>query len=315
MTAPAFPVISGADARLLRLATHASVAVAAVLIALKFGAWVLTDSVAILSSLVDSVLDSMASVVNLIAVRQALAPADAEHRFGHGKAESIAGLGQAAFVAGSAVFVLVEAVSRLVAPHAIGYGTVGLAVMAISMVLTLALVRFQIQVVRRTGSTAISADSLHYRADILVNAGIIGSLGVSFYVGVTWIDPLVALVISGYILYSAWAIARASLDALMDREFPDTDRQRILDIVAAHTQVKGVHDLRTRRSGLQPFIQFHLELDGSMTLHDAHIVSDQVEAEVMAAFPGAEVIIHQDPHGIAEPMPEYAREDTATDGS
>ena len=312
MIAPASPVIGAADARLLRLATHASVAVAAVLIALKFGAWVLTDSVAILSSLVDSVLDSLASMVNLIAVRQALAPADAEHRFGHGKAESIAGLGQAAFVAGSALFVLVEAVARLVDPHPIGYGTVGLAVMAISMVLTLALVRFQLHVVRRTGSTAISADSLHYRADILVNGGIIASLGVSVYVGVTWIDPLVALVIAGYILYSAWAIARGALDALMDREFPAADRQRILDIIAAHTQVKGVHDLRTRRSGLQPFIQFHLELDGSMTLHDAHIVSDQVEAEVRAAFPGAEVIIHQDPHGIAEPMPAYAREDTAT---
>jgi ferrous-iron efflux pump FieF len=246
--APASPVLSSKDARLLRLATHASVTVAAVLIALKLGAWVLTDSVAILSSLVDSVLDSLASLVNLIAVRQALAPADAEHRFGHGKAESIAGLGQAAFVAGSALFVLVEAVARLVEPHPIGYGAVGLGVMVISMVLTLALVRFQLHVVRRTGSTAISADSLHYRADILVNAGIIGSLGVSVYVGMTWIDPLVALVIAGYILYSAWAIAREALDALMDREFPDADRQRILDIIAAHTQVKGVHDLRTRVS-------------------------------------------------------------------
>ncbi|HEX9648330.1 MAG TPA: cation diffusion facilitator family transporter [Alphaproteobacteria bacterium] len=309
MSAPASAPIGREDARLLRLATHASVAVAATLIVLKFGAWVLTDSVAILSSLVDSVLDSFASLVNLFAVRQALTPADPEHRFGHGKAESIAGLGQAAFIAGSALFVLVEAVARLVTPHPLGYGPVGLAVMVISIVLTFALVRFQMHVVRRTGSTAISADSLHYRSDLLVNGGIIASLGVSVYVGVPWVDPLVAIAIAGYIVYSAWAIAREALDALMDREFPDHDRQRILDIVAAHVQVKGIHDLRTRRSGLQPFVQLHLELDGSITLNDAHIISDQVEAEIMAAFPGAEVIIHQDPHGIPETMPAYARED------
>ena len=294
--------------RLMRLATTASVSVAGVLVALKLGAWFATDSLAILSSLVDSILDSLASLINLLAVRAALTPADREHRFGHGKAESIAGLGQAAFIAGSSVFLMIASVARLVTPRPIAYGEAGIAVMVISIVITFVLVRFQIYVVRKTNSTAIKADSLHYRADLLVNGGIIASLGASAFLGIAWVDPLVAIAIAAYILHSARAIAREALSALMDHEFSLDDRRRILAIAAAHPEVKGVHDLRTRRSGLQPFIQLHLEVDGSMTLHDAHIISDQVEAEIMIAFPNAEVIIHQDPDDIVERMPYFARE-------
>ncbi len=296
-----------AKARLMRLATWASVSVAGVLICIKLAAWVATDSVSVLSSLVDSSLDAIASIVNLVAVRQALTPADAEHRFGHGKAESIAALGQSAFVAGSALFLIVESISRLINPRAIAHGDAGIAVILVSIVLTFGLVRFQKHVVQHTGSTAIGADSLHYRADLMVNLAIVGGLLLTTRLDLAWIDPVVAILIAGYILHSAWAIMRPALDGLMDREFPDADRRRIIAIASAHEQVKGVHDLRTRRSGLQPFVQLHLELDGAMTLHDAHIVSDQVEAEIVAAFPGAEVIIHQDPEGIAESMPGYAR--------
>jgi ferrous-iron efflux pump FieF len=294
--------------RLMRFATNASVSVAGMLVALKLGAWIATDSLAILSSLVDSVLDTLASLINLLAVRTALAPADREHRFGYGKAESIAGLGQAAFIGGSAVFLVIASVARLVTPRPIAYGEAGIAVMVLSIVITLGLVRYQIYVVRKTGSTAIKADSLHYRADILVNTGIIASLGVSAFLDIAWVDPLAAIVIALYILRTAWEIAREALNGLMDREFSPEDRERILTIAAAHAQVKGVHDLRTRRSGVQPFVQLHLELVGSMTLHDAHIISDQVEAEIMSAFPTAEVIIHQDPDDIVERMPYFARE-------
>jgi len=297
----------GANARLMRLATYASVSVAAFLIVIKLAAWLATDSVSVLSSLVDSVLDSIASLINLFAVRHALTPADREHRFGHGKAESIAGLGQAAFIAGSAAFLIFESVRRFVTPQEISHGTIGIGVMAVSIVLTFLLVRYQMRVVRQTGSTAISADSLHYRGDLLVNAAIIVSLILSTRLAMTWVDPAIAIGIAVYILYNAWLVAREALNALMDREFPDGDRQRILGIARAHPQVKGAHDLRTRRSGVQPFIQLHLELDGAMTLHDAHIISDQVEADIIAAFPGAEVIIHQDPEGLAEPMPTFAR--------
>jgi len=299
--------MSDRHARLMRTATYASVTVATILIVLKLGAWLMTSSVVILSSLIDSVLDAFASVINLVAVRHALAPADEEHRFGHGKAESIAGLGQAAFIAGSAVFLIFEASARLITPQAVSHGDIGIGVMVVSVLLTVGLVAFQMHVVKKTGSTAIGADSLHYRADLLVNLAIIGSLASSTFGGVGWMDPVVAMLIAVYILYGAAGIGRRSLDALMDREFLDEDRQRILDIALNHKGVKGVHDLRTRRSGLQPFVQLHLEQPALMTLHDAHVVSDEVEAAIMAAFPGAEVIIHQDPDDIVEPMPHFAR--------
>jgi ferrous-iron efflux pump FieF len=299
--------ISAQHARLMRTATYASVSVAMILIVLKLGAWLMTSSVVILSSLIDSVLDAFASIINLVAVGHALSPADEEHRFGHGKAESIAGLGQAAFIAGSAVFLIFEASARLITPQVVSHGEIGIAVMVVSVVLTAGLVGFQMHVVKKTGSTAIGADSLHYRADLLVNLAIIGSLVSSTFGGVGWMDPVVAMLIAVYILYGAAGIGRRSLDALMDREFLDEDRQRILDIAHAHDGVSGVHDLRTRRSGLQPFIQLHLEMAASKTLHDAHTLSDEVEAAIMAAFPGAEVIIHQDPDDIVEPMPYFAR--------
>lgn len=296
-----------ARARLLRRATRAALAVSGALICLKFAAWVATDSVAILSSLVDSALDAMASAVNFVAVRHALAPPDAEHRFGHGKAESIAGLAQATFVAGSALFLIFEALSRLAGPRPVAHGDAGIAVMLVSIVLTFGLVRYQTYVVRRTGSTAIGADSLHYRADLLANLAIIGALVGAGRFDAAWIDPAAALLVAAYILYSAWGILRTALDGLMDREFPEAERRRILDIAAAHPQVRGVHDLRTRRSGPRSFVQLHLELEGSMTLRDAHVVSDRVEEDIVAAFPGAEVIVHLDPEGIAEDMPDYAR--------
>ena len=301
------PLDAAARARLIRRAARASLAVAAVLIAVKFAAWLATGSVAVLSSLVDSALDAIASAVNFIALRHALQPADREHRFGHGKAEAIAGLAQSAFVAGSALFLTVESVSRLIRPQEIAYGGAGIAAILLSMVLTFALVRFQSFVVARTGSTAIGADSLHYRADLLVNAAIVGALAAAAWLETSSIDPIVALLVAGYILRSAWAIMRTALDGLMDRELPDADRARIVAIVRSHPEVRGVHDLRTRRAGIQPFVQLHLELDGSMTLLEAHTVSDRVEAAIVAAFPGAEVIVHQDPEGIAEPMPDYAR--------
>lgn len=296
-----------AQARLLRRATRAALAVSGALICLKLAAWIATDSVAVLSSLVDSALDAMASAINFVAVRHALAPPDAEHRFGHGKAESIAGLAQAAFVAGSALFLTFEALSRLASPRPVAYGDAGVAVMVLSIVLTFGLVRYQTYVVRRTGSTAIGADSLHYRADLLANLAIIGALVGAGRLDAAWIDPAAALLVAAYILYSAWGILRTALDGLMDREFPEAERRRILDIAAAHPQVRGVHDLRTRRSGPRSFVQLHLELEGSMTLRDAHAVSDRVERDVVAAFPSAEVIVHLDPEGLAEEAPDYAR--------
>ncbi len=296
------PVAEGnkAAARLMRSATYASVTVAGLLIVIKGVAWLQTGSVAMLGTLVDSILDAMASVVNLVAVRHALTPADDEHRFGHGKAEALAGLGQAAFIAGSAVFLLFEAANRLIHPQPVVNSTLGISVLVISIAATLVLVAYQRYVVRKTRSLAIDADSLHYKGDLLVNVGVIAALGLSQYLGWIYADALFALGIALYILYGAWNIFMGAYDQLMDREMADDVRAQIRTIAMSHDEVRELHDLRTRTSGTGSFIQLHLELDGDMSLHRAHDISDEVENKIRQAFPAAEVIIHQDPAELEE---------------
>lgn len=273
----------------------ASASVAMFLILTKIGAWLLTDSVAMLSSLVDSSLDLVASLVTLYAVRQAMVPADTDHRFGHGKAEPLAAMAQAGFIAGSALLLTVEAVRRLIDPMPIQHTEIGLSVMGASIVATLCLVLFQRYVVSRTGSVAISADSAHYKADLLANLGVITALILGGFFQIPWVDPILGLTIAGYIAYSAWDVGRESLNMLMDHELPEADRERIKRIALSYPDVLGVHDLRTRRSGPDTFIQMHLDLNGQLTLNRAHTTADAVEKEVMMAFPEAEVLVHQDP--------------------
>jgi ferrous-iron efflux pump FieF len=292
-------------ARLMRLATYASVATACTLIVVKLGAWAMTGSVALLSTLIDSSLDAAASVINLWAVRHALVPADREHRFGHGKAEPLAGLGQAAFIVGSSAFLLAEAASRLQHPAPVANEGIGMAVMAFSIVLTALLVRFQKKVLARTKSVAISADSLHYTGDVLINGSVIVSLFLGKYLGWTAADPLFAIAIAGYLLWNAWQIAVGSFDMLMDRELPEEDRQRIKEIARSHPDVRGMHDLRTRLSGQQGFIQLHLALDDHLPLVKAHAIADEVEAAIRTEFPQFDVLIHQDPVSARDDSPPY----------
>ena len=248
-------------------------------------------------------LDLVASLVTLFAVRHALVPADREHRFGHGKAEALAGLGQATFIAGSSVLLLIEAVRRLLRPTAVENADFALGVIAISIILTLGLVAVQRRVVKQTGSLAIAGDSIHYAGDLLTNLGVIVSLVLVSRYGLTYADPLFGAAIAFFLLYNAWQIGQQALHVLMDRELPDEDRQKILAIARAHREVSNVHELRTRASGFDQFIQFHLEMDGDMKLRDAHEIADAVEAELLAAFPNAEIIIHQDPEDIDEDHP------------
>jgi ferrous-iron efflux pump FieF len=281
-------------------AAIASVTVASILITVKIGAWLATGAVSMLSTLIDSFLDLAASAVNLVAVRHAIQPADKEHRFGHGKAEPLAGLAQSAFVAGSAAFLLSEAGERLLRPKPVTNTEVGIAVMVLAIVLTFGLVLFQRWVVRRTGSLVISADSLHYKADLLVNASVIVALVLSVQVGWLFADPVFAVAIAAYLVVGAWNIFRLSLDQLMDRELPREERRRIREIAMVHDKVIDIHDLRTRASGTTTFIQFHLELDANMSLREAHDVAELVMERVEEAFPDAEVLIHEDPYGIDE---------------
>lgn len=292
-------------ARLMRLATYASVSVASILIAAKFGAWMMTGSVSLLSTLIDSLLDAAASLINLFAVRHALQPADKEHRFGHGKAESLAGLAQAAFISGSAAFLLIEAGERLFNPQMVQRTELGYAVMAVSIALTLVLVGFQRHVVNKTGSLAISADSAHYRMDVLVNISVVISLILVSQLGWNYADPLFAIGIAVYIVWGALEIGYEAYHVLMDRELPDEDRAKIRAIATAHPDVNGMHDLRTRTSGPNVFIQMHLEMDREMPLIKAHAVAEAVMYDIEKEFPQAEVIIHEDPAGIEERRAEF----------
>ena len=305
---PSGPQIDPERARLLmRRATNIAVAAAALMIVGKLGAWLATDSVSILSSLADSVMDVLASLINLFAVRQALQPPDREHRFGHGKAEPLAGLGQALFISASAIFLIVEAVGRILEPEPIARAPVGIGVMVFATIVTTALVTYQRRVVRLTGSTAIRADALHYASDILMNIGVIAALALAMTVDWGLADPIIALVIAAVIIHAAVRVARSAIQQLMDREFPEQDRERIRQIVLEHPDVRNCHDLRTRRSGIDSFIQVHVEMDSSLTLLRAHEISDDVEARIRKVFPHAEVLIHADPEGIEEPMPSFAR--------
>lgn len=281
-------------------AAVAAVGVAAVLVAMKLVAYLATDSIAMMASLADSALDVFASFVNLLAIRQALTPADREHRFGHGKAEPLAGLGQSGLIAGSVAFLLVESVSRLIAPHPIEFASAGLIVMGISIVATAALVVGQRIVVKRTGSLAVGADRMHYLGDLVTNGGVVLGLVLASRFGILIADPIIGIAVAGILLWSAVHVFRQSYDQLMDHELPDADRARIKAIVMAHPDVKALHDLRTRAAGVHSFIQLHLELDPQMNLLRAHQISDAVEAELCAQFPHAEVIIHQDPAGVED---------------
>ncbi|MBI1206239.1 MAG: cation diffusion facilitator family transporter [Azospirillum sp.] len=286
------------NARLRQWATYGSVAVASTLIATKLGAYLLTASVSLLSSLIDSSTDLMASVVTLLGVRTALKPPDRSHRFGHGKAEGLAALAQSAFVSGSAVFLVIEAIGRLVNPLPIQESAAGVAVMVLSMVLTAALITFQRHVVRTTGSIAIGADRLHYSGDLLMNGAVITSLLVTQATDIVQIDSAFALAIAAFLIWGAYGIACGALDVLMDRELPQEERDRVKRIVLDHAESRGLHDLRTRHSGNGRFIELHLELDGGLTLEHSHDIADQIERRLVEAFPDAEVLIHQEPAGL-----------------
>jgi len=292
---------------LMRRATYASISVAGLLVAVKLVAWVETNSVSLLSSLIDSLLDGAASLANLIAVRQALVPPDREHRFGHGKAEPLASLGQAAFIAGSAVLLLIEAIQHLIHPQPITNTVAGLTVMVFAVVTTLALVLYQRSVVKRTGSLVVSVDAFHYRADLVLNLAVIAALLLTVQFGYVLIDPIFGGAIALWIIWGAWQVANTAIVQLMDRELPDTERERIRAIALAHPEVRAVHDMKTRAAGPISFIQIHLEMDGNLPLTQAHRIADEVEAKILAAFPRSEVMIHQDPAGIAEPRAAYTR--------
>ena len=288
------PLSSTHRETLLKRATIGAVSVALTLILAKLFAWAYSGSVAIQATLLDSTLDAVASLINYFAIRHSLKPADQEHRFGHGKIEALAGLGQSLFIMVSGIFIFRSAVHHLLEPHPLEHSPIAIAVMILSILLTFALVRYQRYVVSKTKSTAVSADAVHYQSDLFINLSVLVSLIVSGPLGFVWVDAVIGAGIAIYVIICIIKIIRSSLDILMDRELPPNIRRTIKQAVLSHPDVHGLHDLRTRSTGSNYFFQLHLELDEALTLHQAHDIAFEVEKRIKVHYPHADIIIHQD---------------------
>lgn len=287
---------------LMKSAPYYSTFVAIAILLAKIYGWVMTDSVSILASLIDSMLDISASIINIIAMHLALSPPDNEHRFGHDKIEDLAIFSQSLFFVASGLFALYISGVRFYSPRIITDTEIGVKVMIFSIVLTCLLVLYQSFVIRRTGSRLVMVDKLHYLMDLLTNLAVLVSIYLSSY----WvtIDAILGVIIAAYIIYNSYHMFRKSLKNLIDEEFDAEDKQKIFKVLEGHKKhIYAIHDLKTRYAGSKPFIQFHVELDPDMTLRNAHIITDKIMYELADIFPGAEVLIHSDPFGYEENEP------------
>lgn len=293
---PGAAAATQANHALMRYATYASVAVASALLIAKLIAWWQTDSLAMLSSFTDSVFDVLMSIINLLAVRYALKPADDDHRFGHTSIEDIAGLAQCAFIFAAMAMILLQAAERLANPHtALTSPELGVGVSIAGMVLTTALVAFQGYVARRTKSLIVAADRLHYVGDILFNIGVLAAFVLSARFGLLWADAVIAIIIGIIVLWSNRVIGIRAYHNLMDREMPDEEKQLILTIIEGMPEIRSYHNLKTRYSGTKAFVQLHVDIDASLNFREAHAIVDRLEHAIEHAFPGADVIVHPDP--------------------
>lgn len=298
---PTTPVDPAEAARATRTATTASVGVAVVLIALKAFGWGASGSVALLASLVDSSLDLVASLATFYAVRWAAAPPDAEHRYGRGKAEAFASLLQAGLVFASALFVGWEAISRMFEPRAISAGGWATAVMLISILLTLGLVLLQTRAIRKSGSLAVKGDRAHYSADLASNVAALVGVASAAWLGAAPLDAAAGLIVAVWLFWGASGVLKESAHHLLDRALPEADQTRILELVRSDPRILGVHQLRTRSAGGVWMIQMHVDLEPRQTLEEAHAIVVEAERRILEAHPMADIIIHPDPRGRAEP--------------
>ena len=269
------------------------------MIATKAWAWLASGSGSMLGSLTDSLMDITATLMSFLVLSYALRPADDDHRFGHGKAEALAGLGQAAFIAGSGCLLMFHGIERLINPVELSHSLLGVWVSIFAIACTLVIVFVQNKVVKHTESIAIKADSVHYKGDLILNAAVLLAILLAYY-GVLYADPLFAIGVAGYLLYNSWDIATESASHLMDKELPDEEKQSIFEIARNHNDVYGVHGIRTRQGGKVKFIQLHLELDDNLPLIRAHKVADEVELMITQQFESeVDILIHLDPLSLS----------------
>jgi len=288
-------------ATLNRSAALASIAVATLLLALKAFAALGTGSTAMLGSLADTALDLVASLATLAGVWVAAQPDDSHHRFGHGKAEALAAMFQVVLITLSALGLAFRAVGQLLAGARTEAAGEGILVSGIAIAATIGLLLWQRHVIGKTGSLAISTDHVHYKSDLLLNLAVIAALALDQYLGVAGADPLFGLAIAAWLGWGAWGASQQAIEQLMDREWPEPKKKRFLEVIARHPELRGIHDLRTRTSGNRDFVQFHVWVDGNMSVAAAHDVMDSIEAKLQSEFPGVEILIHPDPEGHIDP--------------
>jgi len=287
--------------RITGQATRLSVLIAVILTVTKAIVWTMSGSVSLLASMADSMLDLTASLTVFFAVRYAAEPADEEHRFGHGKAEAFASVMQAILVAVSAALLMREGVEHWINPVVIRASGWALAVMGLSIVLTVILLIVQTRALKQTGSVAIEGDRAHYFTDLGSNlAVIIGIAGASF-ANILWLDAAVAIGVAIWLAITSWGVAKSAVDQLLDRELPEDERTRIKFLAEADPRIVDIHQLRTRAAGPLVHIQFHVDLSPDLTLAEAHTILVECENRLLAEFPAADILIHPDPHGVAEP--------------
>lgn len=279
----------------MRLATTASVCVASALVIAKLIVWWISDSLAMLSSLTDSIFDIVTSIMNFVAVRYALKPADSEHRFGHTGIEDIAGLAQFLFIVGAMLVIILQSVERLFNPEPLGHEWLGIIVSAVAMCFTGMLVLYQTYVTRQTGSLVVASDRMHYASDILFNIGVMLSFGASLLWGVPWADPAFAILISLVVLYATRDIGIRAFNNLMNREMPIAEIARIEAALSTMPDIKGVHDLRTRNLGTKAIIQLEVDIDKSVPFEQAHDIAHHVQESLRQLFPHADVLVHPNP--------------------
>lgn len=283
----------------VKRAANLAVFVATILIVAKIFAWWKTGSITLLAAMTDSLVDLLASAINLFALRFALQPADDEHTFGHGKAESLAALAQSAFISGSAMFLLLQGLQRLTEPEPFNESELGVAISLLSILLTGLLVWYQRKVVKNTGSPAIAADSLHYQSDLYMNVAILVAMVLNFY-GIAYADAVFAIGIAFYLLFNAVKMQWDAIQSLLDKALPKDEIEQIWQIVRGQQDIISIHDLKTRRAGAVRFIQLHLEMADDLTLMKAHEITDCLEQKILATFPHSEVIIHQEPTSVVQ---------------
>ena len=288
------------SARLTALATTVSVLTALTLTGVKALAWRWSGSTSLLASTADSALDFVAALGAFWAVRYAVAPPDAEHRFGHGKAEAFASLLQAGLVIASAALIGREAVSHALRPTPVQAEAAGVSVMLVSIAATLGLLALQGWVVNRTRSVAVAGDRAHYAADLLSNVAALAGLGLARLTGDPRWDAAAGLVVAVWLVWGAVGVFRTASREIMDRELPEAERERIIDLACADDRIVGVHQVRTRASGPFLHVQMHMDLTAEQTLVEAHGVIEAAERRILSAFPSADVMIHPDPYGHAE---------------